>query len=246
MADVFSEVDEELRRDRTTEWVKAFWPYALGVALLIVVGVAGREIWLSRAEARAQAASAAYIDALDALAADQPGQADLRFETLAETGPEGYAMLARMRQAALAAAQGETERALGLFEDAVAIGADERLADLARLQAAYAAFGTESRAALETRLSTLLTPANPFRHLARELVGLAAWTEGDAARARSEYGLLNVALDATPALRQRAAQALAVLGPSAAVPADGDSEVNLAPAAVENAAPGAGSAKDQE
>ena len=45
MSDIFREIEEEVRRDRTIDLVKKYQNVFLGVALLIVAGTAGWRFW---------------------------------------------------------------------------------------------------------------------------------------------------------------------------------------------------------
>ena len=43
MADIFDEIEEDLRRDRMKEIWQRYGNYILGLAVLIIIGVAGRQ-----------------------------------------------------------------------------------------------------------------------------------------------------------------------------------------------------------
>ena len=47
MADIFREVDEELKRDRASELAKKYGPYFIGFAVAIVLGTLGHNLWRS-------------------------------------------------------------------------------------------------------------------------------------------------------------------------------------------------------
>mgnify|MGYP006203302045 CR=1 FL=1 len=45
MADIFQEVDEDLRRDKAAEWWKKYSLYIYATAAVVVIGVAGYQGW---------------------------------------------------------------------------------------------------------------------------------------------------------------------------------------------------------
>ncbi|MBX6324392.1 MAG: hypothetical protein IRY94_21475, partial [Rhodospirillaceae bacterium] len=60
MADIFREVDEELRRENLVKLWKRYGSYILAAALLIVVGSGGYVVWQRQMEARRLEQSRTY------------------------------------------------------------------------------------------------------------------------------------------------------------------------------------------
>ncbi|MER2605395.1 MAG: hypothetical protein ABTQ29_06165, partial [Siculibacillus sp.] len=56
-----------------------------------------------------------------------------------------------------------------------------RMAEVARIRAAWLALDLEERAAVEARVAPLAAAASPWRGLAREVLALSAWKAGDVA-----------------------------------------------------------------
>lgn len=210
MADIFREVDEDLRRDRLGRLWKRFAPYVIGVAVLIVVGTAGYRGWEAWQQSISEEAGDAFLAALETA---EKGEHDAAREALAgmtdATG--GYPMLARMRAASELAQSGDTAGAVKAF-DAIAadtsIGETQR--ELASLRAAYLALDAEERAAVEARVSALNTEIHPMRHSAREILALAAWKAGDlaAAQARVDEILADTETPSDVTIRARVLQSL--------------------------------------
>lgn len=182
MADIFNEIDEELRNEQIRKLWDRYGVLVLVVAVAIVVAVAGwrgYEHWRltqSRAQGDAFAAAARLVHSGDAKGAEEA------FRGLAETGSGGYPALAALRAAATLAEQGDAAAAIKAF-DAVAAkpGTPPLFADVARVRAAYLAVDLEDRAAVEGRAAPLALAGKPFRHEAREILALAAWKAGDLA-----------------------------------------------------------------
>lgn len=175
MTDIFDEVGEDLRRERLKQIWRSYGAVIIGVAVLIVVGVAGwrgYEYWLQTSAAEA---SDRYLAALEKAEAGTNAAAAEDLLAFALDAPEGYRTLARFRSAAEQQVAGETEAALNAFAilaDDASLSADLR--DLARVRAAYIALDTEDYAAVNARVASLAVAGNPWRHAAKEIQAIAA------------------------------------------------------------------------
>jgi len=221
LADILDEVEEDLRRDRMMRlWQRFGW--ILGaVALAVVVGIGGWRIWQWRDLNQREAASGQFLAA--ARAADPRGQvggaprdlgaARQGFEALATDGPRGYATLARLRAAALAAEAGDATRAVELWRAVAADGSAETLLrDLARLSVIRARIGEGDPAELGRELVPLAAPGAAFRTPALELQALLAEKRGDRSEAVARLQELANDPGAPSSLRSRAGELLARLG----------------------------------
>ena len=82
--------------------------------------------------------------------------------------------------------------------------AEEALRDAARLRAALLLVDNGSYADVASRAEALSTDSNPFRHSAREALGLAAWKEGRSADALKLFNQIKDDQQAPNGARQRA------------------------------------------
>ena len=184
MADIFHEVDEEVRREQLKKLWERNSVYIIAAAVLMVVGIAawrGYEYWVAK---RAAAAGAAFEAALALSEQGKYAEAEAAFAKIAADAPSGYRTLARMRAAA----------ALGQIKPAEAIKAYDELSadaslgviwqDLAAVRAGMLLVDTASLADMRRRLDALAEPARTYRHTARELLALSAWRNNDLAAAR--------------------------------------------------------------
>ena len=210
MSDIIREVDEELRRENFEKLWRKYGGYALALAALIVLGVAGyfewqhystgkREERARQYEAALQQAGTTNADALQAL------------QALA-TGDDGYAALARLDEAGLKAKAGDVAGAASLYEKIVADSAvDKSLRDLALLLLALHTADSAPPDQLTQRLQPLTAATNPWRYSALELTAILAHRAGDNAKAQQILAGLADDLDAPQALRQRATEMLHAL-----------------------------------
>lgn len=212
MADIFEqEVDEELRKDRYNALLRKYGPWVLGTAIVIVAVVGGWQAWDSWSERQRDAASDTYNSAARLLENERWDEAGVALDDIAESGPDGYATLALMQRGAVALEAGDRDAARRFFEQAAARSPEPLVRDLATLKAALAGFETYSTDDLANRLGRIASSESAMRHLATELIAAKAMSEGDYARARSEYDAIVFALDAPDGVRARASAALALL-----------------------------------
>jgi len=221
MADIFREVDEDVRRDELLGYWRRYGKYAVAVAVVFVLSVAGFTFLKQYNERQRLAAGDAFQVAEGLARAGKPVEAAGAFQTLADTYGGGYGQLARVRAARAQVAAGDRDGAVRAF-DAIAADAevDAFLRDLARLEAAALLVDAGDPAAVRARLEPLLAEGQPLRPLARELQALLALRQGDRTAAGAIYRELAADAHAGPGLRVRAAELADALGADA--PAAGE------------------------
>ncbi len=129
--------------------------------------------------------------------------------------PDGYATLARLREAKLRADAGERETAIGLYDALASDSSVEPLfRDLAALYSVRMQIEEGDAATLNARLATLAADGGPWRYTARELQAVLALKSGDTQGARAIFTSLADDLDAPDSLRTRATEMLRAMGPS--------------------------------
>jgi hypothetical protein len=184
LADIFHEVDEEVRRERLKKLWDRYSIHLIAVAVLIVAGIGawrGYEYWVAK---RAAAAGAAFEAAAVLNEQGKFAEAEAAFAKVAADAPEGYRVLARMRTAGV----------LGQLKPAEAVKAYDELSadaslrpiwqDLAAVRAGLLLVDTASLADMRRRLDPVAEPTRSFRHTARELLALSAWRNHDLPAAR--------------------------------------------------------------
>lgn len=234
------EIDEELRRERLLMLWDKYGTYVLGVALAVVIGVGGWKFYETQQASASEGASTRFIVALNAFAVKRPSEGQKALEELAATAPAGYAGLARLRLAAHEASEGRSAGATKIYEElSKDSGVDPLLADFARLQIAMLKMDNGLFADVKNRLTPLSVESNPWRHSARELLGLAAYQSSRSAEARNHFQRLAADKQAPPGVAERAKVMLAVLAqeerdgkpvPAKDIPAAGKSATKEKPA----------------
>lgn len=211
MVDFIEEVEEQLRSDRYAAFARRAWPWfaALVAAIILAfLGVWGFQTWRANNIAKA---SVAYDKALTELAQGDPTGAYNDFGPIASSGPAGYRMLALMQQGDIRLADGKSDDAARLFDAAAKAAPNPTLRDLANFRAALALLDIAPYAQLQTRLATLIGEHKPFDLQAREALAMAKLEAGKTVEARADFNALTLTLGVSPAMRQRAQAAVALI-----------------------------------
>jgi hypothetical protein len=213
LPDIFDEVKEELRAERARKlWVR-YGGMLAGVAVVAMLAVGGWQAWRWNQQREAAQVAATFLQ--ENRAAEAPG-ADLkaageRFAVLAQSAPEGYQILARLRAAALKAETGDRDAALALYDQIAQDGrATPLYRDLANLMWALHGLESQDTAALDSRLAPLVGGA--WGASARELQGLVAIRRGQPAEAKKTLEALAADVTAPQGVRERAGRVAATLG----------------------------------
>lgn len=174
MADIFREIDEEVRRDKAAALWKKYGTLIIALAVIAVVAVAGWQVWLHREQQASQAVGAKLEEALRASRDNRGAEAESILVELSANAPAGYRQIARFRLAAETAKRDPTAGATafdGLANDG---SLDQLYRDLARLRAGMLRVDLAPYAEIRTALEPLATPQGTWRHSAREFLGIAA------------------------------------------------------------------------
>ena len=206
------EIDEELRREQLLKLWDKYGISVLAAVLLIILAVGGWRYYQHQQVQANQNASTQYIVALGDLAAKRAFDARKRLEDVAATAPPGYAALARLRLAAYEGAQGSPLDAVNAYEK---VAADETvdpiLRDFARLQIAMLKFDAVPFSELRNQLTPLANERSPWRHSARELLGMGAMKAGFGPEARNHFQRLLADNTAPPGILERVRVMVAML-----------------------------------
>lgn len=180
MADIFSEIDDELQRERLAKFWQRFGPLVILAAILIVVGVAGWRFYEWRSMQKASEYGVQFESALK-LAGEEGKNAEAQkaFADIAGSASAGYATLARFRAASEESAV-DKAKAVQAFDALAADGKlDPALRDLAKLRAAMLVLDTGTPEDVSKRMEPLAKSGSVWRNSARELMALAAWKAGN-------------------------------------------------------------------
>jgi hypothetical protein len=181
VADIFQEVDEEVRRERFRQLWNRYANYIIAAMVILVVGIGGYRAY-QWYEAKKAAQNGAAFEAATALITEgKTAEAEAALNQIAAEGTAGYRALARLREAA-ATANRDAGGAVKIYDNLASDSSvSSLLQDLARVRAGLLLMDSAPYPELRNRLEAVAAPGRPFRHTARELLAFSAWRAGDAA-----------------------------------------------------------------
>lgn len=210
MTDIFREVDEALREDR----VKAIWnrhgTLIIAGVVAIVLGTAAVVGWRSYSQSQAQSQTRALVDAQQQAVAT-PANAASIYASVAADSSSDRAALARLLEARANLDAGKRDEAGKIYQQIAGdSGVNSVVRDLARLYSVMTRLDDGDPAALNDELAPLAADGAPWRAEARELQGLLALRQNDAAKARGIFEALSKDPASSPGVRSRAEQLLSI------------------------------------
>jgi hypothetical protein len=184
VSDIFTEVDEEVRREQLKKLWDRYGNYVVAAVILVIAAVAawrGYDYWQTR---RAAEAGAAYDAAARLAEEGKHDEAEAAFAKLVTDGTGGYRMLARLREAAEISERDPKAGVAAYDKIAGEMTGQPLVSELAAIRAAFLLVDTAKLDEMTQRLESLAQPSGTFRHSARELLALSAWRNADTAAMR--------------------------------------------------------------
>lgn len=205
MADIFHEVDEEVRREQLKKLWDRYSIVLIAAAVLIVAGIGGwrgYEWWMAK---RSAEAGAQFEAAMTLAEQGKHAEAEAAFAKSGVDAPGGYRVMARLRAASELAQAGKQDEAVKAYD---AIASDGSLGalwqDLASVRAGMLLVDTAPLSEMQRRLGALTEPTRIYRHTARDLLALSAWRNQDTAAARKYLDMIVADAETPPGTRARA------------------------------------------
>lgn len=214
MSDIIREVDEELKRENWQKLWKRYGKFLIGAAVFSVAATAAVVGWREYDASQRLAIGDRFAAMLaDAESSDTPAASADALSAFAAGAPDGYAMLARLREAKLRADAGDRAAAIAIYDSIAGDGsADRMFRDLAILYSVRTQADDGDPDALIARLSPLGAETGTWRYSARELTAILHLRAGDIEASRAAYQQLADDLLAPQGLRARAAEMLRAIG----------------------------------
>lgn len=201
---LLKEVNEELRREQFEKIWQQYGTYIIGAVVAVLLGVAGYKWWENRSIADAEAAGLRFEEALNLAETGKADEAQKAFTTIAAGSRSNYALLAQLALAGEAVKSGKTDAAVAAYEAAATKSGDALIKDFARLQSVSLKIDTIDFTEAQNRLNDLIGDKNPWRFMARELLGVAAVRAARLDDAKNVLAPLSADPRAPTAVRDRA------------------------------------------
>ena len=214
MSDIFREVEQDLRREQASKLWEKYGIYVIGLAVAIVVVTAATVGWKEWRKSTNEAASDSYDKVLVEAQKEKPEEAAKAMGAFADKNSGGYAVLARLQQAAGLMKAGKTDEAVKAFE-AVANDSDatDIIRGMATIKAMLLTLDKTSLDDVKARMMPLVDARSPWESNAHELMGLAAYRAGDYQFANEQFQAILESDNVPPGMRDRAHVMQAVIAP---------------------------------
>ena len=213
MSEIFREVDEDIQRDRYLALWQRFRWLVIGALVALVGGTISYTAWKSYSASVKVERGERFLAAAALSEQGRNDEAARAFAAFAEDAGGGYAALARLREAAALAEAGDQAGAIAVYDRIIDDGgADDMMRELAAVLAAQRLLDSEDPAGAEERLAGVANGAGPWRHLARELEGVAALQAGRTADASAIFAELAEEAGVPPGVKARATELRAAIG----------------------------------
>ena len=212
MADLFQEIDDELRQDKASRLWKLYGKYVIVVAIIIITSVGGYKFWQQKQLDDGEKASIAYEAALARSASgDFKGAIDQLNEKELRITP-GYAALSAMQKANLAMKIKDFEAALITYKD-IAENDDypQSIKEWASFRRAAVRVEKQIDSNASADLDKLIATDSPWRFLAKEIKAIKEIETGNNSEAKAIFSELADDENAPERLRVRAAEFLQTL-----------------------------------
>lgn len=209
MSDAFiREVDEDLRQKMISELWRKYGKFVIGIAIGIVLIVAGRSLYNYFVENKYTEQADAYAAALS-LSGPEASKA---FDPIIASDIDGYQIIGTFKKVELALAAEDKLAAVAALDQFIENStADEIYKDMAKIQASIIELDSASVDKIRSRLSLILAGENQLQYLAGEIMAIAELKNGDFDAAKSRLEALAVNTDAPAAVKNRAEQYLSVI-----------------------------------
>ena len=213
MADIFREVDEEVRKQKASELWRRYGTVVVAAAVLIVLGMMAYKGWVYFQSLEREKLSESFDAAVRLAEAGDSAQASNAFAALAEPDGDGYPLLAALEQANLLAEAGDVQAASAIWDEVAASeAAGPGFRGIATLLSVLHQLESGDPQTLRARLEPMASEGQTFRSGALELMAALALREGRKEEAADLYRAIADDLSAPSGLRARATQMLAALG----------------------------------
>jgi hypothetical protein len=238
LTDLFSEIEQDLRRERANKLWEKYGIYLIGLAVAIVVIASAVVGWRAWQTSRAEAASTAYDAVLAEAAKQKPEEAAAALGAFADGATSAYATLAHVQQGAYLLQAGDKAGAIAAYDKAAAEAKGSPVMQgMAQIKAALLLVDTATYDEMNARLGSLDEAGAPWRNNARELLGMSAYKAGKFAEAETSFAAIIADRTATPGLRDRAHVMQALIAPHLPKPAAAEDKTSEKVEAPAQAAP---------
>ena len=209
---LFQEIEDDLRQDQANRFWTNFGKYIVGAAVVLVVSVASVQGWKSYDLKQRQAAGEAFSSAQKLVSDKNLGEALEVFTKISAIGSR-YSVLAKFKSAALMRESGDLSGAINNYRQ---LANNNKIntyyKEMAIVIGAFVELDTKDKeATLIAQVESLNDAKNPWRHSAREILGLNAMKNGDKSKASLFFKTIAEDATAPKEIKDRAGEMLIIV-----------------------------------
>lgn len=207
------EVDENLRRDQTRDFLKKNGPWLIGGVLLFLAAIAGFLYWQDRQAKASEAATEKLNTVMGQIGAEQLAVAEKNLPSLRDSKSEGVKAGARLTNAALLLDKSDRKAAMDEYRS---LANDKELAqpyrDLAMIRLTALEFDQIKAEDVIARMGPMAKAGNPWFGSAGELTAMAMLKQGRKSEAGRMFAAMAADEQVPDTIRSRAVQIAGTLG----------------------------------
>ena len=209
---LFQEIEDDLRQDQANRFWTNFGKYIVGAAVVLVVSVASVQGWKSYDLKQQQAAGEAFSSAQKLVSDKNLDEALEVFTKISAIGSR-YSVLAKFKSAALMRESGDLSGAINNYRQ---LANNNKIntyyKEMAIIIGAFVELDTKDKEAiLIAQVESLNDAKNPWRHSAREILGLNAMKNGDKSKASLFFKTIAEDATAPKEIKDRAGEMLIIV-----------------------------------
>ena len=209
----FREVDENLRRDQLSDFVKKYGVLLIGGLVLFLVAIGGWIYWQNQQREQAATQSEELMKVYADIGAERLDEAPQQLATLAESDNDLVSASARFAAAAVALERGNRADALKAYQE---LQADEDLPEphrnMALVRMTALAFDQMKPEDVVARMQPLAQAGNPWFGSAGELMAMAYLKQDKKLEAARLFAAIAADAQVPETIRGRAVQFAGSLG----------------------------------
>lgn len=194
--DLFTEIKEDVTRERWLYLARTYGKHVIAVAVLIVLSTAGNVSWKHYQQHQAESQGGALFLAINKLSTGKHAEAIEELETLARKNTASGA-LAQMRLASNFLQEGKKEEARARYQDLqTKRGVPVEIKEMAKLLEATsyssetATLSSEQKESIQKSLESLTAETSPWRFTAMEQLAFWNLEQGNNERAHALFAAL--------------------------------------------------------
>jgi|TARA_R110000782_G_scaffold86491_2_gene167681 hypothetical protein len=215
VVDIFQEVEEDLKRERSEALWRKYGKYVIGVAAVIVLGVAGREGWKTYEHSTSIENGTRLANAIDLTQSGENNRdaALAALDSIIADGNADFVALGHFQKAAVYLRAGVKESAVAELEAVAGNGdIDQVYRDLAVVEIAMNNATQSNAMDLIARLEPIAVPENAWYYSAREMIAMLHVAAGEIDAAKPLLTEIADDNEAPSGMRSRASEILKAIG----------------------------------